>query len=125
MAEVRLTPDELDAIAQRVADLLAERQVGDAAAPAQPDRLTVAEAAALARVTPSTVYRWLSEQKLTRHGSIGRVLIDRAELDALLRSGPPHRPRRAAQPRFSRPAQLRDRPAERRFARAARGRNAV
>jgi excisionase family DNA binding protein len=97
-------------VSLRVTELLAEREAGDGPAPAQPDRLTVGEAAALARVTRSAVYRWLGEDKLTRHGSTGRVLIDRAELEKLLGASPPQlravrsRPRTRADDRFSRMA---------------------
>ena len=49
--------------------------------------VTVTEAAELARVTESTVRRWIRTGALTGGGSPGRVLIDRAELSGLLAGG--------------------------------------
>lgn len=47
--------------------------------------LSVAEAAAFARVSPGTVRRWIKANELTRHSAGTRVLVDRAELEAFLR----------------------------------------
>lgn len=46
--------------------------------------LTVAEAAAHARVSPGTVRRWVRAGELTRHEAGARVLVRRDELEALL-----------------------------------------
>ena len=81
---VTLTDAQLEAIAHRVAELLAAERPSEPAA----EWLTVAEAAALARVTAKTIYRWRSEGRLTADGSTGRALIDRPELEALLAAGP-------------------------------------
>ena len=48
--------------------------------------LTQKEAAQLARVTPRTIREWQASGKLRRCG-MGRALVDRAELEALLRAG--------------------------------------
>lgn len=50
-----------------------------------PPFLSIAEAADFARVSPGTVRRWVAAKKLTRFEAGARVLVDRAELDALLR----------------------------------------
>ena len=45
--------------------------------------ITRAEAAALLRVTLRTIARYLAEGRLTRRGPRGRVLIERAQVEAL------------------------------------------
>jgi excisionase family DNA binding protein len=47
--------------------------------------LTVQEAARLAGVTPKTIHNWLSSGRLVRHGVPRRPLVDRKELEDLLR----------------------------------------
>src|SRR5205085_6091489 len=72
-------PDELlEAIAERVDELLAER------APAASPYLSVAEAAELLRADRQRVYDLLSARRLTRHKDGRRVLVSRAELAAYL-----------------------------------------
>lgn len=48
------------------------------------DYLSVAEAAAVARVSPYTIRRWVKRGELTRHEAGTRVLVKRGELEALL-----------------------------------------
>lgn len=48
------------------------------------DYLTVAEAAALARVTSGTVRRWVRRGELTRHEAGNRVRVRRDEVERLL-----------------------------------------
>jgi hypothetical protein len=79
-------PDEaLEAIAQRVADILEERQ---AHRPAPAKRwLTVADAADYASCKPQRIYDLRSSGRLTRCGDGRRGLVDRRELDALIEEG--------------------------------------
>lgn len=46
--------------------------------------MSVAEAAAFARVTPYTIRRWVKRGELTRHEAGSRVLVKRDELERLL-----------------------------------------
>lgn len=46
--------------------------------------LSVAEAAAFARVSPGTVRRWVRRGELTRHEAGARVLVKRDELEKFL-----------------------------------------
>jgi len=48
------------------------------------DYLSVAEAAALARVSPGTIRRWVRHGELTRHEAGSRVLVKREELETFL-----------------------------------------
>jgi len=48
------------------------------------DYLSVAEAAAFARVTPGTIRRWVRAGELTRHEAGSRVRVRRDELERLL-----------------------------------------
>ena len=50
----------------------------------QAELLTVAEAAALARVTSRTIHDWISKRRLTRYRAGRHVRVKRAELIALL-----------------------------------------
>lgn len=52
----------------------------------RPDYLSVAEAAAHARVTPGTIRRWVRAGELTRHEAGSRVRVRRDELEQLLTS---------------------------------------
>jgi len=54
------------------------------AKPANDAYLSVAEAAALARVSPGTVRRWVRRGELTRYEAGTRVLVKRDELEAFL-----------------------------------------
>ncbi len=47
--------------------------------------LSTTEAAALARVTPGTIRRWIREGELTRHAAGAHVRVKRDELEAFLR----------------------------------------
>jgi Helix-turn-helix domain len=72
-------PDEVvEAIAERAAELVAERQT----AAAEPEFLTVAEAAAFIRAKPQRIYDLFSDGRLTRFGSVHARLVSRAELVA-------------------------------------------
>jgi excisionase family DNA binding protein len=51
----------------------------------QQDYLSIAEAAAFARVSAGTVRRWVRAGELTRHEAGARVLVKRAELEAFIR----------------------------------------
>jgi len=48
------------------------------------DYLSVAEAAAFARVTPGTIRRWVRAGELTRHEAGSRVRVGRDQLERLL-----------------------------------------
>jgi hypothetical protein len=48
--------------------------------------VTVAEAAALIRAAASFIYNCRSDRRLTPHKSASRALVDRAELEGLIRS---------------------------------------
>jgi excisionase family DNA binding protein len=65
-------------VADRVAELLAERFAPRASSP----YLTVDEAAEFLRAKPHRVYDLLSSGRLTRHKDGSRVLVERAELEA-------------------------------------------
>ncbi len=69
-------PDELvERIAERAADLLAERE-----RPAEPELMSVSEAAELLRCRRQRVYDLLSQGRLPHLKDGARVLIRRAEL---------------------------------------------
>ena len=86
---VTLTDAQLEAIAHRVSELLADQRPSE-----PPELLTVAQAAELAGVSTKTIRNWLSARKLPRTGS----RIARADLMALL-AGPERTPRRARTPK--------------------------
>ncbi len=46
------------------------------------DFVTVQDAAAMLRVSPKAIYYALTENKLTRHEQFGRVVLDKAEVNA-------------------------------------------
>ena len=71
---VTLTDDQLEAIALRVAEMLADRGASEPA----PELPTVAQAAELAGVGAMTVRNWLSAGRLTRQGVPGRSTIGRS-----------------------------------------------
>jgi excisionase family DNA binding protein len=74
-------PDEwLEAIAERVTELLAERAPAANSSP----YLSPIEAAEYLRADRQRVYDLLSSGRLTRHKDGSRVLVSRAELDAYL-----------------------------------------
>lgn len=109
---VSLTDDDLDALAERVATILAARSMD--AAPAG-DHLAVPAAAALLGVSPKTVRNYLASGRLTRHGAPRRPLVARVEVEAMARGEARARPAE----RVRRPS--RARPAERTFTARARG----
>ena len=82
-------PDELlDALAARVADLLADRD-----APAEAEGfLDAAAAAAFLACKPSRVYALTSAGRLPVHRDGSRLLFDRAELRAYVSAGGAKRP---------------------------------
>lgn len=88
---VRLDPADLETLAQRVAELLADRTPVAAPGPA-PDMLTVPQAAALLGVTPKTVTNYLSAGRLARGGVPKRPLVSREEVEALARGEARPRP---------------------------------
>ncbi|MBV8756813.1 MAG: helix-turn-helix domain-containing protein [Deltaproteobacteria bacterium] len=69
---------------ERVAIALANHTV---AHPEPGERLTVAEAAELARVTPGCVRRWIRSGRLAASGAGKLLRVHRADLDAMLRGG--------------------------------------
>jgi excisionase family DNA binding protein len=74
---VTLTPEQLDAIAERAAERVAQRS--------EPSRwMTVEEAAEHARCSRQHIYDLRSDGRLSRHGEHGHALVDRRELDAYL-----------------------------------------
>ncbi len=56
--------------------------------------VTVQEAAALLRVSPKAIYYALTENKLTRHEQFGRVVLDKAEVEAYQPRAGANRPSR-------------------------------
>ncbi|MDX6592752.1 MAG: Helix-turn-helix domain [Gaiellales bacterium] len=78
-----LPPETLEAIAQRVADILEERQ--SQTSPGIVTRwLTVDQAAQYIGANRQRVYDLRSSGRLSRHGDGGRALVDRHELDELV-----------------------------------------
>jgi excisionase family DNA binding protein len=76
-----LGPDELTPLAEAL-----ERSRNPSGREVEhPPFLTVQEAARLAGVAPKTVHNWLSDGRLVRHGVPRRPLVDRKELEDLLR----------------------------------------
>ena len=80
-----LRPDELAPLAEALDGARNSSRVSQELLPF----MTVQEAARLAGVTPKTVHNWLCEGRLVRHGVPRRPLVDREELEHLLR--PPAR----------------------------------
>jgi excisionase family DNA binding protein len=75
--QVSFPAELVEAIAQRAAELVAERS--------EPSRwMTVEEAAEYARCSRQHIYDLRSDGRLTRHGERGHALVDRRELDAHL-----------------------------------------
>jgi hypothetical protein len=100
---VTLAPEQLDALAERVADILAERQ---ATAEVAGDYITPTVAAGMLGVSAKTIRNMVSDGRLTRHGAPRRPLVARDEVLALARGEgrqprenvrrPSARPRRSA-----------------------------
>lgn len=79
---VDLTPEQVDVIAARVAELLAERE----AVPAPPSPwMTAREAAELLRCMPQRVHELVSRGELSRFKEGGRLLLARTEVENLVR----------------------------------------
>ena len=73
-------PELVEQIAERVADILEQRQ-----RPQSERRwLTIPEAAEYIGACPQRVYDLRSSGRLSRHGDGGRALVDRRELDNLI-----------------------------------------
>jgi hypothetical protein len=73
---VILTDEQVEAIALRVADLLADRLASERV----PKLLTVAQAAELAGVSAKTIRNWISAGRLSRHGAPRAPRVARGEL---------------------------------------------
>jgi excisionase family DNA binding protein len=78
--ETRLRALLSDVIRDEVRRAVAEATRAD-------EYLSTAEAAALARVAPGTIRRWIRARRLARHAAGRMVRVSRSELEALLRSG--------------------------------------
>lgn len=50
----------------------------------QPEYLSIPEGAALCRVSPWTFRQWLTRGKLRRYHAVGRTLVNKAEVLALI-----------------------------------------
>ncbi len=77
-----LTPEAVERIAERAAELVAERN-----GHAQDSWLSVAEAAEHLRCTPSRIYSLVSARRVPFHKDGSRTLFRRSELDDWVRSG--------------------------------------
>lgn len=74
---------DLERMIEAIVDRRLEERLAELRAPSS-EYLSVAEAAALARVTPGTIRRWVRAGELTRHEAGSRVRIRRDELERLL-----------------------------------------
>jgi excisionase family DNA binding protein len=79
---VTLAPEQVEAIAVRAAAIAVEQLRSEVALPRW---LTVEQAAAYTQLERGTIYNWLSDGRLARRGTRGHRLVDRLELDRLLR----------------------------------------
>lgn len=80
--QLGMPPELLEAIAERAADLLAERQAATVA-----PLLTVEQAAAYLACKPKRVYDLCSQRRLPFAKDGSRTLLRRADLDAYLEAG--------------------------------------
>jgi excisionase family DNA binding protein len=94
-----LDSDQLSPLADALEQSRTCRTIGVADSP----WLSVSEAAKRAGVTPETVHNWLSSRRLNRYGVPRRPLVDREELDAILRPLPTVVPRRQVRRSAHRP----------------------
>lgn len=78
--EAHLRALVVEVVREELSRAMADRNEGD--------YLDTDSAAAAARVTPATVRRWIRSGRLARCGAGPRILVRRAELEELLRSGP-------------------------------------
>ena len=76
---VVLSPDQFEALAQRVADLLQERR--------DEGFTNVDGAAGFLATTPKAIYHLVERKKLPHHRKGGRLLFDRAALRAWVELG--------------------------------------
>lgn len=79
-----LSPEQVEAIVERVAELVAERQRRPA--PASPF-LTRDEAAEILRCRARRIYELVGDGRLTRHGDGRRLLVSREEVERLADGG--------------------------------------
>jgi excisionase family DNA binding protein len=82
-ADLHLPEGVIEAVAQRAAELVAER-MNLVAAPAPSRWLTVEQAAAHIAAPKQRIYDLRSAGRLSDHREGGRALVDRDELDALI-----------------------------------------
>lgn len=78
-----LPPGFLEAVAQRAAEILAERQSENT----EPGFLDVAGAAEFLACPPSRIYRLVSAKRIPHHRDGSRLLFDRAELRQFVADG--------------------------------------
>ena len=77
---VTLSPDDFEALAQRVADIVEDRVRLPADAPTPTPFMTPEEAAVLLSAKRQRVYDLLSQRRLTRVKEGGRTLVARSEV---------------------------------------------
>ena len=77
---ITLGPDQVEVIAQRVAEIVRAEQ--PAPAPSSP-YLSPAEAAGVLRCRKRRVYELVGDGRLCRHGEGRRLLVSRAEVERL------------------------------------------
>jgi len=79
-----LPPEAVEEIAQRVAEIMLERQADHRGRNSGSRWATIDEAADYLRCSRQRVYDLRSSGRLSRHGDGGRALVDRRELDRLV-----------------------------------------
>jgi excisionase family DNA binding protein len=82
-----LSPEARQELEEFVAALVDERLSAAGADRAEPELLTVEEAADRIRAKPQRIYDLVSEARLARHKDGSRLLISRRELDAWVARG--------------------------------------
>ena len=98
--EDSMTTDPLLALRAYIAAVVRDEMRTAAIKPANDEYLSTADAAEIARVTPSTIRRWVRERQLARHGTGGRVRIKRVELERYLAGAETASPEDRARRRF-------------------------
>lgn len=88
VGEVRLSDEELERVARRVAEIVRADLDVEAATVAASPFLSVPEAAEYLRCRPQRIYDLLSQGRLSRFKDGSRALVSRAELDAHLAGEP-------------------------------------
>lgn len=86
-----LADGQLEEIARRVADILREQSATPETPTDDRELLRVADAAKLSGLSPKTLYNYLSEGRLARHGQPRAPMVSRAELLALMGTDVPTR----------------------------------